>query len=375
MNNDENQTDAIRNEIDNIDSEILKLFEKRLDISRQHSLISGSLREREMITRLTEHQDDVLATYSKILFGTISDLTDSHIKRQSHESSTVAADIKKALEETPQLFPKSAVIACQGIEGANSLTACEKLFQRPSVMYFSTFAGVFSAVEKGLCKYGILPIENSLHGSVTSVYDLMKQYDFYIVGSIKVKINNTLLAKKGVDLKNIKTVYSHEQALGQCSEFIKSQNIEIIPCENTAIAAKLVSESDRNDIAAISSEGCAELYDLQILRENINNNENNYTKFICISRSLEIYPGARRISLMMTLPHKPGSLYRLMARFAALGINITKLESRPMPDRDFEFMFYFDLDISVYDESLFDMFTQLENSGGKFVFLGCYAEL
>ena len=155
---------------------------------------------------------------------------------------------------------------------------------------------------------------------------------------------------------------------------MKNLNIAIEPCENTATAAKMIKESEQNDMAAISSIQCAELYNLDILREDIQNSDNNYTRFICISKRLEIYPGARRISLMMTLPHRPGSLYHMISKFAALGINLTKLESRPMPDKDFEFMFYFDLDVSVYDEAVFNLFSQLEGGNEKFMFLGCYNE-
>ena len=234
---------------------------------------------------------------------------------------------------------------------------------------------MFGAVDKGLCRYGILPVENSLHGSVTNIYDLMKKYRFYIVHSVKLKINHALLAKPGVRLKDVKVVYSHEQALAQCSQFLKDKNYEIQVHENTALAAKFVSESPRDDIAAIASMNCSELYGLDILNDNIQNNENNYTRFICISKNLEIYPGARRISLVMTIPHRPGSLYHLMTKFSTLGINLTKLESRPIPDRDFEFMFYFDLDVSVYDEVVTKLFSLLENGTDHFVFLGCYAEI
>jgi len=128
-------------------------------------------------------------------------------------------------------------------------------------------------------------------------------------------------------------------------------------------------------VAAISSAQCAELYNLVVLSEDVQNSDNNYTKFICISKRLEIYPGARKISLMTTVSHRPGSLYQLIAKFAALGINMTKLESRVMPNKDSEAMFYFDFDLSVYDnDAVFNLFSQLESGNDKFVFLGCYSE-
>ncbi|MBQ7972621.1 MAG: chorismate mutase [Lachnospiraceae bacterium] len=372
----------LRVQIDGIDDQLVELFKKRLDIATEVARakeaqglpILNSAREREIVNRLTQELDDEMAGYVKILYTTLFDLSRAHQAECMKKHSVIGEKIEKALKETPELFPKSATVACQGIEGANSTIACEKMFARPSILYFNNFEGVIAAVEKGLCQYGILPIENSLHGSVIENYDLMNKHHFYIVNSIKIKINHFLLAKPGTKKEDIKVVYSHEQAIGQCSELLKSMNVEVIPCENTAIAAKKVAESNDPGVAAISSRQCAELYNLSIVEENLQNNENNYTKFVCISKKLEIYPGAKKISLMLTLPHKPGALYELMAKFTALGINLTKLESRPIPNRDFEFMFYFDLDVSVYDKAVFNLFSQLENGMESFEFMGCYNE-
>jgi len=375
--------DEIRNRIDKIDDELAGLFAQRLSLveeiakkKKEENLpILNTAREREIITRLTEGKSDAMAGYTKTLYTAIFDLSRSHQARVFSESSKVATSIRSALENTPALFPKSAVVACQGTEGANSTTACERLFERPSIMYFNTFEGVFAAVDKGLCQYGVLPIENSLHGSVTDVYDLMNKYRFSIVQGVKLKINHVLLAKPGAKIGDIRKIYSHEQALGQCSDFLKGSNIAIEACENTAMAAKMISQGDAMDVAAISSAQCAELYNLVVLSEDVQNSDNNYTKFICISKRLEIYPGARKISLMTTVSHRPGSLYQLIAKFAALGINMTKLESRVMPNKDSEAMFYFDFDLSVYDnDAVFNLFSQLESGNDKFVFLGCYSE-
>ena len=371
----------IRQEIDGIDDQIRDLIVRRIalagevaELKRNGKMpVQDTAREREIISRLTLDLDDTLAGYVKILYTTILDLSRAHQSSLLSEGSKVADNIRAALAGTPELFPKSAVVACQGAEGANSTAACEKLFARPSVMYFNSFDGVCAAVDKGLCRYGVLPVENSLNGSVTAIYDLMRKYRFYIAQSVRVKVNFALLTKPGA--KKINTIYSHEQALAQCSEYLQTTGAKIVPCENTAVAAKLVAESDRDDVAAVSRAECAELYNLEVRDENIQNNGNNYTRFLCISKSLEIYPGARKLSLMITLPHKPGALYHAMAKFSALGINLTKLESRPLPDRDFEFMFYFELDIPVYDSAVYNLFAQLENGSERFEFLGCYSEL
>ncbi|MCL1866226.1 MAG: chorismate mutase [Oscillospiraceae bacterium] len=375
--------ETIRCETDKIDDEIAVLFERRLKLvesvaqvkKETNTSILKPTREREIVGRLTHGREGVMADYFKLLFTTIFDISRSHQIVLTNRSSKTADAIVQALETTPQLFPKNAEVACQGTEGANSTFACEKLFARPTILYFNNFDSIFSAVDKGLCRYGVLPVENSLHGSVTDVYDLMRKNHFYIVRSVKLKITHALLAKPGVRLNDIKAVYSHEQALAQCSQFLKDRNYEIQVYENTALAAKFVSESPRNDIAAIASMNCSELYGLDILDDSIQNSANNYTRFICISKKLEIFPGAKKISLVVTVPHRPGSLYHLMTKFSTLGVNLTKLESRPIPDRDFEFMFYFDLDVSVYDDVIAKLFSLLENGTDHFVFLGCYAEV
>ncbi len=373
----------LRQRIDEIDDELVRLFVERIGIAEQVAEekraaglpIRNDAREREILSRLTAGKDDYMVSYIRTLYSSIFDLSRSHQAVCGEVHSTIAEEISNALEHTLKVFPKSAAVACQGIEGANSTYAVERMFSNPMIMYFNAFEGVFSAVDKGLCQYGMLPIENSLHGSVTHVYELLERYKLYIVNSVKLKINHTLLAVSGAELSDIKAVYSHEQALAQCSDFLRELGIEPRACENTAIAARMVAESGDKSIAAISSMSCAELYNLSVLSEHVQNNANNYTRFICISKKLEIYPGANRISLMITLPHKPGSLYHIMSKFAALGINLTKLESRPLPDRDFEFVFYFDLDVSVYDDAVLRLFTQLECGSERFVFLGCYSEI
>ena len=246
----------------------------------------------------------------------------------------------------------------------------------PRILYFRHFDGVFQAVQSGMCQYGVLPIENSSYGSVAQVYDLMRNHKFHIVRSIKLCVRHALLAKHGVALEDVKEIFSHEQALGQCSAYLKAHpEIKVTVCENTAAAARMVAESGRRDIAAISSVHCAELYGLHVLESKVQNNDNNYTRFICISKDLEIYPGANKISLMLSTQHRPGALYSLLAKFAALGINLTKLESRPSPGSDFEFIFYFDMEASVMSDTVLSMLSELMVEPDVFVFLGNYSEV
>ena len=243
-------------------------------------------------------------------------------------------------------------------------------------MYFKNFEGVFQAIDQGMCQYGILPIENSTAGSVNKVYDLMIQHNFSIVRTFRLKVDHNLLVKPGTKLEDIREIYSHEQAIHQCSAMLQElKGITVIPVSNTAVAAQMVAQSQRSDVAAISSRTCAELYGLSVLKSSIQDNGNNHTRFICISKNLEIYPGADRTSIMMILNHKPGALYRVLARIYTLGINVTKLESRPLPDREFEFMFYFDLETSVYSEEFIQLICELDDLCEEFKYLGSYSEV
>lgn len=373
----------LRTEIDDINTQLVELYKKRMGISAQIAEykkenglpIFDPIRERELLCNVSEQAGEDFEAGVRVLFSMLMELSRSYQNRVISAKSPLAAEMKDALENTQKLFPEKAVVACQGTEGANSQAACEKLFSLPNIMYFNNFESIFSAVENGLCRYGILPIENSTAGSVRQVYDLMIKKNFYIVRSVRVQINHVLLAKPGVKLEDITEVVSHEQALAQCSEYIKSKNFTVTECDNTAVASKTVAASNKKNIAAIASRSCAELYGLNILDANIQNNANNYTRFICISKKLEIYPGADRTSMMMVTSHKPGSLYRVLSRFFALGVNLTKLESRPIPGRDFEFRFYFDISESVYSPALTQLICELENELEEFSYLGSYSEV
>jgi len=273
-------------------------------------------------------------------------------------------------------FQKTAVIACQGVKGAYSQIAANTMFESPDIMYMRTFDGVFRAVDTGLCRYGMLPIENSNAGSVTDVYDLMKAYNFYIVRSIKLPVSHLLLAKEKISAENIKEVYTHEQAAKQCSKFLEQNSgIKVNICANTAAAAQFVAEDSRTDIAAIASENCIELYNLTALVKNVQNNENNYTRFICISKECEIYDNSDKISLMLTLEHKAGALYEVIKQFAEHGLNLTKLESRPIAGTDFEFMFYFDIQANIEDMDVYNLLLELQESTHDLIFLGNYREI
>lgn len=373
-----------REQIDLIDDELVKLFAKRMEVSskiarfkKEKSLpVLDVKRERDKLKAVVDSSPDDIKEYTSVLYSLMFELSRSYQNKLIGKGTPLVSKIKDAIENTPKLFPEREAVACQGVEGAYSQIACDKLFKAPNVMYFSNFDAVFSAVEKGFCRYGVVPLENSTAGSVNTVYDLMTKHKFSIVRSIRLKVEHNLLAKPGTQISDIKEIYSHQQAISQCAGFLQSlKNVKIIPCENTAVAAKMVAESDRNDIATLSSRECMKLYGLSCLKASVQDKDNNYTRFICISKDLEIYPGADRTSLMAVLEDKPGSLYKLLSRLYALGINLNKLESRPMPEREFEFMFYFDLDTPVYSQEFLQLMGEIGDICEEFSYLGSYSEV
>ncbi len=371
-----------RDQLDRIDGQLVSLFKERMetvksiaDYKKEHNTpVLAAGREREILYRVTGLCGEELQEYTKLLYSTLLELSrDYQEDRLNTEESKLCREILAAAEHSGT-FPGRAVVACQGMEGAYSQMACDKLFSLPQIMYFNRFDGVFRAVEAGMCRYGILPIENSSAGSVTEVYDLMEKYNCKIVRSLKLKIEHCLLAKPGAKLSDIKEVVAHEQALNQCGEFLKAHGVKITIFSNNAAAAQYVSQSDRTDIAAIASAGCADLYGLHILTDRVSNTDHNYTRFICISKNLEIFEGANRITFVASASHRPGSLYSLLAKFAAKGMNISKLESRPIPGKDFEFRFYFDVEASVHSPDTQKILSQLEKED-FFTFLGAYREV
>lgn len=376
--------EELRVEIDEIDRQMIDLFKERMEAASQIAEykkerglpVLDAGRERALLGKVADQAGEEFADYAQSMYRTILSTSRSYQNGRMGTSSSVYDSIRDALTTTPKLFPQRPTVACQGVEGAYSQIACDRLFKAPTIMFFHTFDHVFKAVESGMCQYGILPIENSTAGSVKAVYDLMIRHNFSIVRSARLKISHNLLAKHGVKQSEIKEIFSHEQAISQCSEYLAGlKDVKVTVVENTAMASKMVAESDRTDVAALSSRFCAEHYGLNILQENVQDHDNNYTRFICISKQTEIYPGADRTSLMMTLPHKPGSLYNVLAKFYALNINLQKLESRPLPNREFEFMFYFDIEASVYAPEVEKLFRDLESESEQMRYLGTYNEV
>ncbi len=375
-----------RDEINKIDDEIVRLFQERMEVAgniasykKENNLpVLDAKREREKLADVQAKSEEKFASYTGALYSLLFELSRSYQEKKLDTDNALHKTIVDAISEnTNKEFPQSAMIACQGVDGAYSQIACDRMFSNANIMYFDTFDKVFSAIDKGLCRYGVLPIENSTAGSVNKVYDLMLEHNFYIVKSVRIKVDHNLLVKEGVALSEVKEIFTHEQAIRQCESFLATlgPDVKVTAVENTALAAKMVAESDRRDVAALSSRYCAQHYGLRCLCEAAQDSGNNYTRFICISKGLEIYPGADKTSIMMILPHKPGALYKVLARLYTIGINLIKLESRPMPSRNFEFMFYFDLETSVYSEAFVQLICELDKISEEFRYLGSYSEM
>jgi chorismate mutase/prephenate dehydratase len=373
----------IRTHIDRIDTDISRLFLERMEVSREVAEykratgkpIYDQTRERENIAAAADRVPEELASYASVIQSVLMEASRSaQYKALSHASPTSQL-IDEALSTSPATFPTRARVACQGVEGAYQQIAVDRLFKRPSLSFHSTFEGVFEAVESGAADFGVLPIENSTAGSVNHVYDLTMRHDFHIVRSCRLKIDHNLLVYPGTKKSDVSIIYSHQQAISQCADYIaKIPNCRVHVTENTAKAAEMVARYKRGDVAALASKSCAALYGLEVAESAVQDNPHNYTRFACIAKDLTIYPGADRTSLMVVVPHKPGALYDVLSRFYALDINLLKLESRPIPDRDFEFMFYFDLECPVVAPEFADLLNALDEIAEGYRYLGSYSE-
>ena len=373
----------IRAKIDTVDDQLLDLFLERMELSEavaayknEHKLpILNKTREREILAKVTEKAGDK-ERYAYHLYSTLFELARSRQAELISAPTKVAERVRVSLESNSEVFPQTGMVACQGVEGANSQMACDRLLPRGNIVYVKSFEAVVAAVESGLCKFGVLPIENSSNGSVRAVYQLLQEHDLSVVRSARLCIRHELLTLPGTKLEDITEIYSHEQAIGQCSKFLGGlKDVKVIPCGNTAAAAKLVAESGNSHAAAISSHPCAALYGLECVNGSIQDSDNNYTRFICVTKDPVIYAGANKISLIIALDNKPGALYEVLSKLAALDIDMTKLESCPVAGSDFEFVFFLELEASVKDPSVRACLEELERSCAQFHFLGGYAEV
>ena len=370
----------LRNEIDKLDDELIPLLLKRMDISRQvaeYKVQNGipvlnEQRELEILEDVASkcgEQGEVIKT----VFSAIMDAS----RALQHKIIGGGEELRNLISNAKSeknLTANGEPIACQGVQGAYSGEAAKALFPDSPIDFHKQFEDVFEAVNQNKARFGIIPVENSTAGSVHESYDLIMKYKFFIVGAYDLRVDHCLCAKPGVKFEDIENVYSHTQALSQCNIFLKNFDFTGITFSNTAAAAKFVSESEKNNIAAICSESAAKKYGLKIIRKGVQNVTNNTTRFIVISKELVIDEDAEKISLIFSAPHRTGSLYRVLGRFSMTGLNLTKLESRPVANGRFDYYFYVDILGSVRDEQTLDLLCALSDELPEFSFLGNYYE-
>ncbi len=343
----------LRQRINTIDGDLRALFLERMEVSAEVAAYKRSVgmavldpaREQAVLDRLCDGLERPQAEAVSRLWGQIFELSRACQHRLLEQDTCPQASDLRARLAGKKALPARARVACQGRRGAYAHHACDRLFAEADVEFFPDWAAVTDAVLDGRCDYGVLPIENSTRGSVSGVYELLRSRRVHIVRSCRLAIRHALLALPGVTLADIREVRSHEQALGQCAAWLDGHpSMMRVTAPNTAMAAEAVAESGRRDLAAIASPDCAALYGLAVVVDDVTDCGFNYTRFVCIAREGEITPDADKLSLIVTLPHRSGTLAALLGRFAARGLNLTKLESAPIPDRDFEFMFCIDLE-------------------------------
>lgn len=370
---------AIRKDIDRIDNELIALFCERMDCAKEvgnykkANDIPVLNREREEeILNSVQQKGGEYGSYARLLFSNIMELSRS----LQHNIIGSGQQLRQSILNAPA-FPQSQsfTVAYQGIQGANSHEAALKLFPDAQLRHYKTFDDVFEAVNSGEIDLGVLPVENSTAGSVSAVYDLILRYRFYIVGALDMPIDYCLAGLRQSELADIDTVWSHPQALSQCAGYTESHSFAPVPCANTAVAARDVARERRLNVAAICPYKAAEEYGLKILDDHLQDNPYNTTRFIVIAKQLYISEDANKISLCFSLPHVTGSLYSLLCRFNTLGLNLTKIESRPIAAKDFEYLFYLDFAGNARSANAIDLLSQLSEELPEFSFLGNYREI
>lgn len=373
--------DEVRKEIDEIDEKLLPLIIKRMDaakkvaaIKKEHNIpVLNSQREEEILKEMGEKGGEY-ASAVKIAYSTFMDISRALQHEILGSGEALRKEITAGCSEKGAENPR---VICQGTEGAYSAKAAEMFFGDASEydrFFCKSFEEIFSSVASGEADFGVVPVENSTAGSVHENFDLIMKYRLYIAGSVDLPVCHCLCAAEGAELDTISDVISHPQGLMQCKEFTESHGFNTISAENTAFAAERVSQSGRTDIAAICSEEAAKKFGLKILKKNIQSIPLNTTRFLIISKKLIIPENAHKISLIFSLPHVTGSLYRILGRFAVCGLNLTKLESRPVKSSGFSYLFYLDFTASVRDNETLNLLCALYDELPEFTFLGNFRE-
>ncbi len=366
----------VRKEIDEIDRKLLPLFLKRMQCSEKVAALKREAgapvlnagREQEILAGVREKGGDY-GTEAEALYRSIMSIS----RMRQHKLLSGGEELRVLEREASRVMPeRPEMVVCQGVEGAYSHQAALSFFGEAPISFAPTWKQVFEDVKAGRAQFGVLPVENSAAGSVTGVYDLILRYRFFIVGAEAVRVEHCLAA---ADRETpVTAVVSHPQALSQCAEYLESHGLKAVEYSNTAAAAKYVAEQKPKGVAALCSREAARQYRLSILEENVQDEKDNTTRFVIISKEPIFPENAEKISLCFSLPHTPGALHTVLARFALCGLNMTKIESRPIPDKAFTYDFYLDFTGNIHETEALNLICALHDELPRFSFLGNYCE-
>ena len=376
------ELEQYRQEIDRIDGELVQLFLERMAVTgkvgeykqRAGIPVLDAGREKQVIAAKTALTDDparkadVAALYEEIM--AISRRQQRKLVREGAEEPGYAAYAAAlAARREPVAAPR---VVYQGEPGCYSEEAAVGFFgEGVESRGCPWFSDVFAALERGEADYAVLPVENSSTGSIRQVYDLLAQYNYYVVGECQVKVEHCLMALPGAALEDIQAVYSHEQGLMQCERYLDAHwGWRRVPTLDTAGSAKQVAESGDRTAAAICSRRAAQIYGLHILAEGVNYNAMNHTRFVVVSPVLELRPGRNKISTVFRLPHQSGSLHEILTVFAVQGLNLLKIESRPIPGRGWEYLFFLDFTGDLAAPEMDGVLHELGQLAAEFRILG-----
>lgn len=365
---------VLRDKINDIDKNLVELFEYRMKttndvalLKRKHNIdVFDSNREATVIERtqsLLKNKD--MRDEIKNFFQALMD-----ISKKSQRKI-----IKPPKADCAQFSDKTDLnIGYLGIKGSFSHIAAEEVFKtQTNLKNYDTFEAIFEGMKKSEISYAILPAENTETGSITSVVDLLAKYGYFIVAEKLLPVSHSLLGLQGTTLSNIKKVYSHPEPLAQCRLFLsKHAEMQAYPSLSTAGAAITVSELGDKSVACIASKKAAAIYGLEVIRENIQNSDNNCTRFVVIAKSPYKSESCNKTSIIFMLEHKPGSLYNMLKVFSDDGVNVLKLESRPLPDKPFEYLFHLDFEGSIYDSNIAKTIEKVKEKSARYIYLGCY---
>ena len=368
-----------RVEIDKIDREITQLLEKRMNVAKA---ISKYKMENNMQIFHPDREKMVIEKNKGYLENKeYEELVESFYDNLMYLSRLVQ---QKEIYPENKIYTKpykndreNLVVGYQGVAGSFGNEAMLKYFKNiKEAKSYEKFEEVFKAVESGEIESGILPVENSSTGGIGTVEDLLKEYNLYIVGEECIKISQNLVGIKGATVDDIKEVYSHPQGFEQSTKFFdKHKNYNLIPYSNTAISAKLVSDLKDKSKAAIASERAAKLYDLKIIKKDVNDLKNNYTRFIVIGRDLECDETCDKVSILFSVEDTSGGLYNLIRDIKEFGLNMSKIESRPNRNNPWNYIFFVDFDGNLFDENIKQAVNVIARNSKYFKLLGCYRDI